>query len=241
MSTYILVHGSWHGAWCWYKIVPRLKRAGHSVVAIDLPGHGRDSTPLAGISMADYVDAIGAAIDAAEQPVVLVAHSRGGIAITQAAEAHAEKIRKLVYVAAFLIPDGETILPLAFADSDSLILPNLDVNQDAGWDMLRRDAFNTTLYADCSDDDMALAHALLTPEPIGPTNTPLQTTASRFGCIPRAYIELLQDRAVSPALQKQMYTAMPCERVLSVDASHSAYFSKPDELTAKILQAGGDA
>ncbi|MBI1815305.1 MAG: alpha/beta fold hydrolase [Deltaproteobacteria bacterium] len=240
MSTYVLVHGSWHGAWCWYKIVPRLEQAGHTVVALDLPSHGRDRTPPGDVSMADYVEAIGRVLDAADEPVVLVGHSRGGLAITQAAEERPEKIRSLVYLAAFLIGDGETILPLAFADTDSLIMPNLDVDQDAGWDMLRRDAFKATLYADCSEDDVALAHALLTPEPSGPTNTPMRTTAQRFGRIPRVYIELLQDRAVSPALQRQMYTAMPCRKVLSIDASHSAYFSRPDELASKILHAGGD-
>ena len=42
MSTYVLVHGSWHGAWCWFKITARLRAAGHTVVVPDMPGHGRD-------------------------------------------------------------------------------------------------------------------------------------------------------------------------------------------------------
>ena len=96
MSTYVLVHGSWHAAWCWYKIVPRLEQAGHRAIAIDLPGHGRDGTPVGDVTMQHYVDAIGSAIDAAGEPVILVAHSRGGIAVTQAAEAHAERVRLLV-------------------------------------------------------------------------------------------------------------------------------------------------
>jgi pimeloyl-ACP methyl ester carboxylesterase len=241
MSTYVLVHGSWHGAWCWHKIVPRLERAGHTAIAIDLPSHGRDRTPPGAVSMQHYVDAICRVLDAADEPVVLVAHSRGGLPITQAAEERPEKIRTLVYLAAFLIPNGETILPLAFTDESSLIMPALDIDQEAGWDMLRPEAFRPALYADCSEDDVTLAHALLTPEPTAPTNTPIQITDERFGRIPRVYIKLLQDRAVSPALQEKMYTAVPCRRVLCVDASHSAYFSKPDELTAVILQAGGDA
>lgn len=240
MSTYVLVHGSWHAASCWYKIVPRLEQAGHTAVAIDLPGHGRDGTPLGAVSMADYVAAIGRVLDAADEPVVLVAHSRGGIAITQAAEDRPEKIRTLVYLAAFLVPNGETILPLAFADGDSLIMSNLEVNQEAGWDILRPEAFRPALYADCCDDDVALARTLLAPEPLGPTNTPMRTTDERFGGIPRVYIELLQDRAVSPGLQRAMYTALPCRDVLSIDASHSASFSRPDELTAAVRVAGGD-
>jgi pimeloyl-ACP methyl ester carboxylesterase len=235
MSTYVLIHGSWHGAWCWYKIVPRLQAAGHKVIAIDLPSHGRDRTPACEVTMESYSDAICRVLDAEPEPVILVGHSRGGLAITAAAEARPAKIHSLVYLAAFLIPTGETIVPLAFSDTDALIMPNLDINQEEGWDMLRREAFRVALYADCSEDDVALAEALLAPEPIAPTNTPLATTEANFGRVRRVYVELLQDRAVSPALQRRMYTAMPCDRVLSIDAGHSAYFSRPDELTATLL------
>jgi pimeloyl-ACP methyl ester carboxylesterase len=241
MSTYLLIHGSWHGAWCWHKILPRLERAGHRALAIDLPAHGRDRTPPGAVSMQDYVDAIVRVLDAEPEPVVLVGHSRGGLAITQAAEARPEKIRTLVYLAAFLIPAGTTILPLALADTDSLIVPHLEIDQAAGWDMLRAEAFRPALYADCSDDDVALAATLLTPEPIGPTNTPIATTAERFGRLRRVYIELLQDRAVSRTLQRTMYAAMPCAEVLRIDAGHSAYFSRPDELTERIIEAGAGA
>src|SRR5262249_11659973 len=87
MSTYLLVHGAWHGAWCWYKIIPRLQAAGHKVIALDMPGHGRDWRPPGEITMQDYVDTITRALDAEAEPAVLVAHSRGGLVATHAAEA----------------------------------------------------------------------------------------------------------------------------------------------------------
>ncbi|TAK69913.1 MAG: alpha/beta fold hydrolase, partial [Dehalococcoidia bacterium] len=188
--------------------------------------------------MQQYVDTITCILDAEDEPVVLVAHSRGGIAISQAAEERPDRIRRLVYIAAYLVPSGETLVPLAVSDSGSLVLPNLEINRDEGWDMLRRKAFRDALYADCTDDDVALAYALLTPEPSGPTNTPLTTTEANFGRVARAYIELTEDRAVSWALQKRMQSALPCEPVVSIEASHSAYFSRPDELAQKILIAG---
>ncbi len=235
MSTFVLIHGSWHGAWCWYKVLPRLERAGHRAIAIDLPGHGRDWTPHRRVTMDSYVDAICRVLDAQSEPVILVGHSRGGLAITQAAEERAEQIQVLVYLAAFLIPNGATMLGLAAEDADSLVMANLEVNREQGWDMLRPEAFRETLYADCSEADVALASCLLTPEPSAPSATAMRTTRDRFGRIPRGYIELLQDRAVSPALQRRMYRAMPCERIVSIDASHSAYFSVPGELTDAIL------
>lgn len=234
MASYVLIHGSWHAAWCWYKIVPRLIAAGHKAMAPDLPAHGRDRRACGGVTLQDYVDRACAAIDAAGEPVILVAHSRGGIVASQAAEQRPDRIAKLVYLAAFLLPDGERVLEHGQADRDSLIGPNLDVNREEGWDMLRESAFRAALYADCDEDDVALAHALLTPEPIRPTLTPLNLSDANFGRVPRVYIELLQDRAVSPALQRRMVERMPCAEVRTLDASHSAYFSQPDALAAHL-------
>jgi pimeloyl-ACP methyl ester carboxylesterase len=235
MSNFVLVHGSWHGAWCWYKIVPRLRALGHHVEAVDLPSHGRDWTAPADVTLDNYVERIHEAIDRAPGPVVVVAHSRGGLAATQAAEGRHEQINTLVYLAAFVPRNGESVLDiLTTPDTDSLIPSNLDFAPDGSWDMLRAEAFETALYADCSDEDVALAHMLLTPEPFTPTRTPMVTSDERYGRIPRVYIELLEDRAVSPALQKRMYMATPCEEVRSIEASHSAYFSKPDELTTHL-------
>ena len=101
------------------------------------------------------------------------------------------------------------------------------------WATSSSEAFEPALYADCSPADVALAHLLLTPEPAAPSRTPIAISEGRYGTIPRTYIELLEDRAVTPMLQKRMHSAMPCA-VRSIAASHSAYFSKPDELTAHL-------
>lgn len=233
MSNFVLVHGSWHGAWCWYKIVPRLRALGHWVEAVDLPAHGRDHTDPATITLDSYVDAIAAAILRAPGPVIVVAHSRGGIPASQAAELLHNRLEHVVYLAAYLLANGETVLDHAVHDAESLVLPSLSFDPAGHWDMLNSDAFEPALYADCSADDIALAHALLVREPALPSRTPITITDDRYGTIPRTYIELLEDRAVTPTLQKRMHTAIPCD-IRSINASHSAYFSKPDELTAHL-------
>jgi pimeloyl-ACP methyl ester carboxylesterase len=234
MSSFVLVHGSWHGAWCWYKVVPRLRALGHYVAAVDLPGHGRDRTEPAAITLDSYADRIAEAIDQAPGKVVVVAHSRGGVPTSQAAERRHERIEHVVYLAAYLLADGETVLDHAPHDGDSLVIPNLSFDPDGHWDMLNADAFEPALYADCAREDVVLAHLLLTPEPALPSRTRISISDQRYGTIPRTYIELLEDRAVTPMLQKRMHSAMPCDHVRSIDASHSAYFSKPDELTRHL-------
>jgi pimeloyl-ACP methyl ester carboxylesterase len=78
MNTFVLIHGGCHGAWCWYKIIPRLEQLGHRVIAPDLPSHGRDKTPVSTVTLQSYVDAVCAILDAQREPVVLVGHSMGG-------------------------------------------------------------------------------------------------------------------------------------------------------------------
>ncbi len=107
MATYVLIHGAWHGAWCWDKVVSLLKMKGHRVEAPDLPGHGKDRTPIGEVSLEAYAEKICKVLDAELEPVILVGHSMGGIAISQAAEYLPDKIETLVYLTAFLLRDGE--------------------------------------------------------------------------------------------------------------------------------------
>ncbi len=234
MSTYILIHGSWHGAWCWYKIIPLLEQAGHQAIALDLPGHGRDWTAARDVSMQSYVDSVCKILDAQPEPVILVGHSRGGIVISQTAEHRPEKIRALVYLAAFLIPNGEAMLPTALSDTESLIVSNLVVNEEQGYHLLKAEAFRDALYADCSEADVALATALLTPEPNAPVATPLNLSEENFGRVVRVYIETTQDKGVTPTLQKKMYTATPCQKVISMETSHSPFLSAPEKLVSHL-------
>lgn len=237
MNTYVLIHGSWHGAWCWHKVIPLLEAAGHKAIALDLPGHGRDWTPPGQVTMQSYVDSVVKVLDEQPDPVILVGHSRGGIVISQTAEARPERVKALVYLAAFLIPNGEPMIQTALSDAESLIVANLELNEAEGWHMLKVEAFRDALYADCSPADVALAHALLTPEPNAPVGTPLQLSDENFGRIPRVYIECLQDRGVSPGVQKKMYTATPCQQVLSLNTSHSPFLSAPQSLVEHLLTA----
>ena len=235
MATFVLVPGSWHGAWCWYKVVPPLVKEGHRAVALDLPGHGTDHTPVARITLESYVNSVCNAIEGLPSPVVLVGHSRGGIVISQVAEKIPEKLAKLVYVAAFLIPDGQPMLPTALSDKESLIVSNLEVNEKEGWHMPRRSAFKDAMYHDCSAEDVELASSLLTREPNAPGATPLRLTKERFGSVERIYIETLDDRGLTNQLQRKMYAALPCSEVLSMRTSHSPFLSAPRELAENLL------
>lgn len=234
MSTFVLVHGAWHGGWCWDKLTPLLEQAGHRVIAPDLPGLGKDQTPLAEITLQTWVDYVGQILEAQPEPVILVGHSRGGIIISQVAESHPDKIKTLVYLAAFLLRDGESLLQVAQSDSASVVSPNLVVSDDQLYATVRAEAQREGFYEECSDEDVAQAQSLLRPEPVAPLATPIHVTAANYGRIPRAYIECLRDKAIPIALQRQMYIATPCQQVITIDTDHSPFLSRPEVLAAEL-------
>ena len=235
MSTFVLVHGGCHGGWCWYKIVPALEKKGHTVIAPDLPGHGRDKTPVSAVTLQAYVDAVGAIIDAQREPVILVGHSMGGGIITQVAEYRPDNIKTLVYLTALLPANGESMGQVLRRNTGSVLTPNfISVAPDRSATTIHEEILADAFYGDCSAEDVALARLLLVPQATAPLRTPLQTSAARFGRIPRIFIECRRDRAHSLSFQKSVYTNFPFQQVISMDTSHSPFFSAPDELAAHL-------
>lgn len=238
MSTYVLIHGAWHGGWCWHKVVPRLEKLGHRVLAPDLPSLGRDRTPVNRVSLPLWRDFVCKLIDAQAERVILVGHSRGGIVISEVAEHRPDRIRTLVYLSAFLPRDGESLFDLAAQAVGSEVPPNMVMSEDKSSSMIRDEAIRSAFYGECSEEDIALARLCLQPEPTLPLATAVHLTDANFGRVPRVFIQCLRDRAVTPPLQKQMIAASPCERVLTLDADHSPFFSQPDETVAHLHSLG---
>jgi hypothetical protein len=141
----------------------------------------------------------------------------------------------LVYLAAFLLRDGESLLQVAREHDTSMLLGNLIVDEAQRSAVVRPEVITDAFYGDCSDEDVALARTLLQPEALAPFATPITISDARFGRVPRIYIECLRDKAVPPQFQRRMYTDQPCQRVLSIDCDHSPFFSRPDELAAHLL------
>jgi len=236
MKTFILIHGSWHSAWNWHRVVPLLEKAGHTAIAIDLPGMGRDKTPIQEVKMQTTVEKICQLIDSIEGKVILVGHSKNGIMISQAAEHRPHKIEKLIYLAAYLIPNGKTQREYSLQDTGGVLKPYVTMNDQLSAHTLEPSIYKEGLYHDCDDHITELAKLLLSHEPVESGITPLQLTEERFGSVPRYYIECTQDRAVTPFIQRKMYEETPCKKVFSMNSSHSPFFSQPEELTSLFCE-----
>ena len=276
-SAFLLIHGAWHGAWCYERVIPWLARAGHMAAAIDMPGHGLNAkfprsflkrpvnleefsteiSPLAHLTREDFVERVTGALDrlieGGSGPVVLVGHSAGGMAITAAGEAAPEKIKKMVYLAAFMPEsgvasgryirtpenEGDLLGPLFLGDPAKTGATRIDPRSE---DVRYRAQFKQALYNDVDDADFEAARNLLTSDyPAKPLGTPIVTTAGRWGSVPRAYVKCLQDNALRPRLQQHFIdladAAMPGKKteVVSLNRSHSPFLSAPRELAEVLI------
>ena len=234
MSRFVLVHGGFVGGWLWEKVVPILEDAGHQVETPDLPGHGDDQTPIPEVSLQGYADRISEVLDAQPEPAILVGQSMGGVVISQAAEQRPDKVALLVYVGTYLLRDGETLFSAAEKDTEALVFPNLEMSEDGSSATFREDAIGEVFLHDCSDEDVEKAKSRFRPQAVAPLATPVSLTEENFGRIPRVYIETLNDRAISPWLQKEMYERMPCEKVISMDTGHAPFYAAPEELAGHL-------
>lgn len=228
MSTFILVHGAWHGAWCWEKIVPLLEKSGHKVIAIDLPGHGSDMTPFKEISLKLYTQKIVSSIHQQKGPVILVGHSLGGMIITSAAEHVPDKISKLVYLTAY-VPLNMSLCRLAIRDKGSSVKHSIELK---GFRVgIKEASAKEVFYHDCSEEDIRRAKELLRTEPILPVLKKVRTTDKGFGSVEKIYIKAAKDRAISLQMQEQMCNSTLFNEIYEMDTSHSPFYSAPEELS----------
>jgi pimeloyl-ACP methyl ester carboxylesterase len=229
-----LVHGAWHGRWCWKNIIGELERHGHTVVARDLPGLGEDKTPMEEVTLERYTDAVCEALLAEPKPVLLVGHSMAGIVISQAAERHPDRIKGLVYVTAYLLSDGQALLQVAQEDEQmARLAPWLIV--DGPICNFQADKHGEVFYNCCTESDAEWASSMLVPQPLAPWVTPIHVTNERFGSVPRFYVKCRQDHALVPSLQERMLAATSCQTVVSIDTDHSPFLSTPSELVSHLL------
>jgi pimeloyl-ACP methyl ester carboxylesterase len=233
--TFILIHGSWHSAWNWHRVKPMLESQGHTVFAIDLPGMGRDKTPVHLVTLEMSVKKITDIIDTIEGQVILVGHSKNGIMISQAAEYRPDKVEKLVYLAAYLVPNGKTQREYSLQDTHGVLKPYVVRDEAAHSTTLMSDIYKEGLYHDCDNAIVEMAKLILSDEPIVTGTTPLSLTESNFGRVPRYYIECTEDRAVTPFIQQKMYTELPCRKVYKMQTGHSPFFGQPEKLV-EILE-----
>ena len=235
MSTFVLVHGAYHGAWCWSRLMLMLEASGHKVIAVDLPGHGDNVHPVAEVTLGAYTAAVCQIVATADEPVILVGHSMAGAIVAGVAEVMPDRIRRLVFLTAYIPVNGTTIPDLVRADTQySIPVERVD---EGGVPCLRLvpSVAHRHFYHDADDDDWAWVQPKLADQALAPFVGSLTITDGGFGRVSHAYIFCRYDRAISLSLQRRMAIAADCEPTHYLKSGHSPFVSQPGILTQVLL------
>jgi hypothetical protein len=156
--------------------------------------------------------------------------------VSAVAELAPHRVRLLVYISAFLLPNRMIPPDIAREDTDSILREHLVVDDERQTVTVSEP--EKVFFADCDPADAARAASMLLPEPIAPPAGPaVELTDAHFGQVPRVYIECRNDRALSPCAQRRMYTLTPCQEVYSLPSGHSPFLSMPDRLAICLQEA----
>jgi pimeloyl-ACP methyl ester carboxylesterase len=233
---FVLIHGGFHGAWCWSHVVPALEALGHEAVAIDLPGHGdrrdEDST-LEGRRAA--------ILEVLRSGDVLVGHSGGGYDITLAADAAPEKVGHIIYLAAGLPLEGRPLIEASggrqareidaggktqLMTEETGMMRFVRLNARGRMECCDFEAVRDFFYHDCDEASARWAYARLSPAPVEFLLEPIHLRNFWRADLPRSYILCRQDRAAPPSLSGGFIERLGVEP-LEIDSSHSPFLSMP--------------
>jgi len=236
MSRFVFVHGAFGGAWSWEPIVEPLEALGHSVETLDLPGGGDDRTPVEDVTLESCTERVRAQLRERPEPAVLVGYSMGGVIATQAASDCPDRVASLIFVAAFMPGNGQSLLDLAGQPEgkDDMVQANVVVEGEPPVATMPPEAAKVAVFQCCTPEEQAAAVARQRPQPVAPFATPVQVDEAVLASIPRSYVFTTQDRAIPPALQRRMIAEHPCRRVIELDTDHAPYLSMTDELVAAL-------
>ena len=236
-ETYILVHAAWLGGWQWETVAKTLKENGHTVLTPDLPGHGNDKTAPEKITMTSYVNTLTDILDKQEESVILVGHSFNGITVSRVAELRPNKVKKLVYLTAFLLPNGGSFIGAVQGVKGSKAVDNFQLSDDKTYALVKEDEIQNAFAHDIPKEAFNGAKPYIVPEPAAPLMYALEITDENFGKIPKYYIECTDDKAIPIEIQRAMYNGK-VEKVFTLNSSHTPNFSQPDKLANILLEIG---
>ncbi len=234
MANFVLVHGAWHGGWCWRRVADRLAAAGHRVFCPTLTGLGERAhllTPAVGLDT--HIEDVVGLLEAEElTDVVLVGHSYAGIVITGVADRAKARLRRLVYLDSAVVEDGHAwsghALPEIAAERRRL------AQQSSGG--LSMPVPKAEVFGLRDAGDLAWVQRRLTPHPFRPFDQTMHWQHPVGNGVPKTYVECVDPAYANLAAVRDRYRGQPGWPFVTLKAGHDAMVSAPEETARLFLE-----
>ena len=237
-KTFVLVHGSWQGAWSWDGVRDHLRARGHRVITPALPGRGEIGEDRSWIGHDENVAAVLAALDGdGAGPVVLSGHSLGGVTISQVADQRPDRVARLIYCAAFVLDDRESAGDVMPEQMRTAITELSTTRPDRAipmpWDLWRQNFIQTA-----SDQLARESHERLVPDPYRPVFEPVKLRRPVHRELPATFVAFTQDKTMPPGFwHPGMSGRLNGGAVIELDGDHQMPLSAPGPLADALHYA----
>lgn len=224
--TVVLVHGAWHGAWCWQRFTPQLTHRGVSFRTVDLPSVG--ARPGQAIDLSADAAAVRAVLRDIAGPVVLCGHSYGGMVISLAALGQSN-VERLVYICAFVPESGDSLTSIG----GGKLAPWVNL-LDGGLTLPDLERTASVFYGDCDPASQKWATRQLRPQAGLAFEEPVPAPAWKN--IASTYVVCANDGAMPARTQRGIY-APRTSTTVEIASDHSPFISRPAELADIVTQS----
>lgn len=230
MAVFVLVHGAWHGGWCWAQVEDALREKGHRAFAPTLTGLGERSHLLTSEIDPDLhvLDVVNVLKWAELEDVVLVGHSYGGLIVTGVAGQVPERVRALVYLDAF-VPEESGVSPLAKYNPGRMARFQAEI--DSGAAGVQPDLFDAWAEDEAVKDWLK---SMCTPQPVGTLACGVTLTGREVEVAHRYYILCERNRSSAFWDEHDRVMGRPGWKSERIATMHDAMVEAPDEL-ARLL------
>ena len=234
-NRFVLIHGAWHGGWCWEGVISELKKAGHTAEAPTMPGH-HPNDDRARITFDDYVAKITATVKRQPSPVVLVGHSSAGFLLQSAAPKTADKIARLIFVNAFVLPDGKCQFDLVPPEAAEGMTAAAKASPDNCVPVIE-DFVRHQLMGGESKNIQDSLLARLVPQPLALFTTPVSTKDFEGLTHPKSVVFCKDDGSLPPGAYLGMAQGLGDFNLIEVEGGHEALFTRPEVIADALIKA----
>jgi pimeloyl-ACP methyl ester carboxylesterase len=232
---FVLLHGAWHGGWCWEAVIKELEKSGHTAEAPTMPGHN-PGDDRAGIKFENYVGKIVDVLNKQATPVVLVGHSSAGFLVQSAAPKAPDKIAQLIFLNAFILPNGKCQFDLVPPEASEGMTAAAKASPDNSVPVIEDFVRNQLMGGEAVAMQDALINRLV-PQPIALFTTPVSTVKFEKLTIPKTVVFCKDDASLPPGAYLGMAQGLGDYNLIEIAGSHEALFTNPAAVARGLIQA----